>query len=140
MSATKQREKPRNIFGGSRKGNVALRRTAVRYIAYLQLTFSRLPQLETEFRKLLLKEHNWPIPLPHMEDLYSNFFHSTHTLAHNVVCASCGVIGHDPSLYNTLRTDDVSLRALTVPQDTYVPFDFSTGYADLDNNRKSLTH
>ena len=70
-----------------------------------------------------------------MEDLYSDFFHSTRTLAHNVVCASCGVIGHDPSLYHTFRTDDVSLRALTVPQDTYVPFDFLTGYADLDNNR-----
>ena len=70
-----------------------------------------------------------------MRDLYSDFVHSTHSVAQNVVCASCGVIGHDRSLYHTLRTDDLSLHALSVPQDAYVPFDFSTGYADLDNNR-----
>ncbi len=37
-------------------------------------------------------------------------------------------------LYYIHWMDDVSLHVLTIPQDTYVPFDFSTGYAELDNN------
>lgn len=69
-----------------------------------------------------------------MRDLYSDFVDSTYTLAHNVVCASCGVIGHDPSLYYMHRTDDVSLRILSIPQEIYIPFDFSIGYTELDND------
>lgn len=30
--------------------------------------------------------------------------------------------------------DDVSLRILNISQDIYVPFDFSTGYVELDDN------
>lgn len=99
------------------------------------MTFSKLSQLETEFGKLLVKEENWPIPLLNMRDLYSDFVRSTHALADNVVCACCGMIGHDLSLYYMHRTDDVCLRVLSIPQNTYVPFDFSTGDVELDNNR-----
>src|SRR5205814_9640571 len=30
---------------------------------------------------------------------------------------------------------DVSLPVLSIPPETYIPFDFSTGYTDLDNDR-----
>ena len=97
------------------------------------LIFFRLPELETEFNKLRLKEENRPAPLSNMPDIYSDFVHSTYALAHNVVCASCGVIGHDPSLYFTFRKDNVLLRVFAIPRDTYVPFDFSTGIPNLDD-------
>ena len=86
------------------------------------LTFSRLSQLETEFDKQLAKEENWFTSLSYMRDLYSDFVHSTHSLAHNFVCASCGVTGHDPIFYYMHRMNDVSLHVLSISQDTYVPF------------------
>jgi len=102
---------------------------------FIFIDFFRIPQLDAKFEKLLQKERNGPTPLPYMKDVYSEFLQSTYDGAHNVVCSSCGTIGHDLASYHTLHVDDVLLRVLSVPQDTYVPFDFSTGYADLDNHR-----
>ena len=95
----------------------------------------RLPQLDTDFQALLRKEKNWPIPLPYMKNIYSDFLHSTNTLVHNIVCASCDIIGHDFALFHNILTNDQSLRVLSVSSDIYVPYDFRSGIPELDNRR-----
>lgn len=104
-------------------------------ILLIDFKFLRLPELETEFAKLLQKESNWSMALPHMKDLYSDFVHSTHALTHNIIYASCDAIDHESDFYRTLSASDSSLYVLNISGDIYVPYDFSTDYIDLDNNR-----
>ena len=79
------------------------------------------------------KEHNWPTPLTNPKDVYSLFYHATHTLAHNVICASCGTVQHDSKLFATVKVTDPKLQVLCIPETVYVPFDFSSRINVLDS-------
>ena len=92
----------------------------------------RIPQLDADFEKLQHKERNWPTPLAHGKDLYSDFYHTSHSLTHNIICASCSIIGHDLTRFQYVHVTDRSLRFLNVPEDIYVPYDFSSGLDMLD--------
>ena len=102
---------------------------------FIDVDVFRLPQLDTDFQALLRKEKNWQTPLPYMKNICSDFLHSTNTLVHNIVCASCDIIGHDSALFHNILTNDQSLRVLSVPSDIYVPYDFRSGIPELDNRR-----
>src|SRR6266516_3350669 len=95
----------------------------------------RIPQLDADFEKLRRKERNWPTPLAHGKDLYSDFYHTTHSLAHNIICASCSIIGHDITRFQYVHVTDRSLRFLSIPEDVYIPYDFSSGVDALDTRR-----
>jgi hypothetical protein len=97
--------------------------------------FFRLPQLEIDYRKLVRKQQNWPTPVAHGPDLYADFYHTTHSLATNVVCASCGTIGHDSSGFQSVSTTDRILNPLSIPDDVYVPYDFTCGVDEIDRDR-----
>jgi hypothetical protein len=40
-----------------------------------------------------------------MPDIYAEFVRSIHGLAHNVICASCGIREHDPALFVSMGYD-----------------------------------
>jgi hypothetical protein len=92
----------------------------------------RIPQLEAQFESLLRKEQNWPTPLASGEDLYADFCHTAHSLTHNIICASCSIIGHDSARFQSAHVTDRSLRFLSIPEDIYVPYDFSSGVNSLE--------
>jgi len=92
----------------------------------------RISQLDVDFENLLRKQRNWPTPLAHGPDLYADFYHTTHSLAQNIVCASCGIIGHDVACFQSVCATDHCLRFLSVADDVYVPYDFSSGVDAID--------
>src|SRR5271154_2330389 len=72
--------------------------------------FFRIPQLDAEFEHLCKKQQNWPTPLANGADLYADFYHATHSLAKNIICASCGTIGYDIVNFHSVPILDASLR------------------------------
>jgi hypothetical protein len=94
--------------------------------------YHRISELDNEFQGTLRRENNWPIPLPHMPDVCADLVHSIHGLAHNTVCASCGIREHNPALFNTMTCHNTLLDVLSISEDTYVPFDYSCGVHFID--------
>jgi hypothetical protein len=70
-----------------------------------------------------------------MPNIYAAFVHSIHGLAHNIVCASCGIREHDPALFVSMRSDDTLLQVLSVAEDTFIPYDYSCGIGFIDSRR-----
>ena len=64
-----------------------------------------------------------------------DFYHTSYSLAHNIICASYSIIGHDLTRFQYVHVTDRSLRFLSVPEDIYVPYDFSSGVDTLDARR-----
>ena len=77
-------------------------------------------------------ERNWPPDLPDPKTLYADFYNKIHDLLYNIVCASCGCIGHDRSDYTLVSVLDQRLSCLKVESRTLVPYDFSCGISALD--------
>lgn len=94
--------------------------------------YGRISQLDIEFEGTLRRENNWPTPLPHMPDVYGDFVDSIHGLAHNIVCASCGVREHDPTRFVNVACDNTLLEVLSISEDTYIPYDYSCGVDSID--------
>lgn len=76
-------------------------------------------------------ESEWPpSDLPDEKTLYNEFYDHIHQSTKNIVCASCGCIGHDESkYYKELITSDI-LKSLVVDP-CLVPFDFGSRNEDL---------
>lgn len=70
-----------------------------------------------------------------MPDIYSEFVHSIHGLAHNIVCASCGTREHDPALFISMTCDNTLLEVLSISEDIYIPYDYSSGVSSIDSRR-----
>jgi hypothetical protein len=97
--------------------------------------FFRIPQLDAEFERLRQKQQNWLTPLANGADLYADFYHVFHSLTKNIVCASCGILGHDVGGFQSVPLSDGCLRLLSISPDIYVPFNFSSGQDLLDQDR-----
>jgi len=104
--------RPRTSPNGPRTSRTSTpaRPGAVMDITMPAITQHRLSELNSSFDTLLHKEQAFPPPLPHMKDLYSAFFHRTNELAHNIVCESCAIVDHDPTLFHTIATNDPLLH------------------------------
>jgi hypothetical protein len=62
---------------------------------------TRLQTLESDFSELEKGESEWPpSELPDPKGLYTDFYEDIHKLARNIVCGSCGCIGHDEKQYH----------------------------------------
>jgi hypothetical protein len=95
----------------------------------------RISQLDVDFENLLRKQRNWPTLLAHGPDLYADFYHTTDSLTRNIVCASCAIIGHNISHFQSVIVTDRSLHFLCIANDVYVPYDFSSGMDAIDRRR-----
>ena len=67
--------------------------------------------------------------------MYKKCVTQIHHLARNIVCASCGCIYHDISVFETVPPSFEPLCHLRIPSDVDIPFDFSCGIDMLDQNR-----
>ena len=54
-----------------------------------------------------------------------------HKVSYNIVCACCGIIGHDIDKFTMVSTDDKTLAPLAVDPDI-VPFSFNCGIPAVD--------
>src|SRR5579859_5175835 len=93
----------------------------------------RLRELDEQFAVLLQAEEEFPPQLPHMKDLYADFYNEMTELTRNMVCASCGCIDHHLSKFTSVSVNDASLHLLRVDL-SLVPFDFKSGIAALDES------
>jgi hypothetical protein len=76
-------------------------------------------------------EQNWPPDLPDAKSLYAEFYNKIHNRLYNIVCASCGCIGHNQSDFTLMSTLDQRLSCLSVDP-SLVPYDLSCGIPILD--------
>src|SRR5271155_1848798 len=89
---------------------------------------TRLQTLESDFSELEKGESEWPpSALPDPKRLYTDFYEDIHKLARNIVCGSCGCIGHDRKQYHRVPIASDLLDPLKVDP-ALVPFDFSSRY------------
>src|SRR5436190_17796323 len=91
----------------------------------------RLQALDDDFSELLKLESEWPPSnLPNEKSLYNEFYNQIHESVQNIVCASCGCIGHDESKYHKELITSDSLMNLAVDP-ILVPFDFGSKHVVL---------
>ena len=84
--------------------------------------------MESDFSELEKGESEWPpSALPDPKRLYTDFYEDIHKLARNIVCGSCGCIGHDRKQYHRVPIASDLLDPLKVDP-ALVPFDFSSRY------------
>ena len=94
----------------------------------LLLKVYRLQTLETNFSELEKGESKWPpSELPDPKGLCIDFYEDIHKLAHNIVCGSCGCIGHNEKQYHQEPIVSNILNPLKVDP-ALVPFDFRSCY------------
>ena len=91
--------------------------------------------MDDYFDETLEKEDLWPASEPvDMKPLYTRFYNAIHEIAINLVCGSCGVVGHNTKEFQQLPPIDPNLRLLTVDP-SLIPFDYSCGISLLDDQR-----
>ena len=95
----------------------------------------RLQALDEDFSEIERGESEWPpSELPDPKTLYTDFYDEIHRLARNIVCGSCGCIGHDENhFYKEPIASDI-LAPLKVDP-SIVPFDFSSRHEILKENQ-----
>jgi hypothetical protein len=106
-------------------------------LPYLLLKVYRLQALETNFSELEKGESEWPpSELSDPKGLYIDFYDDIHKLARNIVCGSCGCIGHDEKQYHKEPITSEILDLLKVDP-TFVPFDFGS-HCDVLRERQIM--
>src|SRR5271154_1187141 len=101
---------------------------------------TRLQTLETNFSELEKEESEWPpSELPDPKGLYTDFYEDIHKLATNIVCGSCGCIGHDEKQYHHEPIASNILDPLKVDP-ALVPFDFGSQCDVLKERQIMVDH
>ena len=90
-----------------------------------------MKELDNGFAELQQQEEQFPLELPDIKTLYTDFYKEMTNLAMNLVCASCGCIDHHIGKFEKLSVVDTSLRLLIVDP-SIVPFSFLSGISHLD--------
>jgi hypothetical protein len=95
------------------------------------LLIYRLAHLDENYKSVRAAQEIWPQQLSDPKQLYRNFYDIMHKVSRNIVCACCGIIGHNIDEFVILSANNESLNALTVNPDL-VPFSFECGIVNLD--------
>ena len=104
-------------------------------IVYSELTILRLQTLDDDFSGLEKGESEWPpSDLPDAKTLYAEFYEEIHRLARNIVCGSCGCIGHDEKEH-CKEPITGEILALLKMDPSLVPFDFGSQHEVLNENQ-----
>jgi hypothetical protein len=69
------------------------------------------------------------------EILYRDYFEQSRSTVADIVCASCGCLYHDPSLFSTYGVTAGSLSVLVCPDDYILPVSFRSGIPSIDERR-----
>ena len=77
----------------------------------------RLAHLDENYKSIRAAQEIWPQQLSDPKQLYRNFYDIMQKVSHNIVCACCGIIGHNIDEFNMVPANDESLSALTVNPD-----------------------
>jgi len=102
---------------------------------YIELTFiCRLQDLDAYYQCLIIAQERWPQPLPDPKQLYRNFYEMMHKVSHNIVCACCGIIGHNVNEFAMVSANDSIIFAPLAVNPKEVPFLFNCGIAALDEH------
>ena len=83
--------------------------------------YFRLLDLQHTHDDLEENERDWPPQLPDPKTLYADFYNKIHDLLYNIICASCGCIGHYRS--------DYTLVYGICPRPTTFLFEVRTSYS-----------
>src|SRR5579859_4579750 len=126
---------PGPVQGGSSdlESSAALARKRYNFLFTNGLNCVRLRELDDRFAELLHAEEEFPPQLPVVKDLYADFYKEMTELTKNVVCGSCGCIGHHLGDFTSVSVNDATLHHLRVDP-SLVPFDFKTGITTLDKS------
>ena len=90
-----------------------------------------MQSLDDNYQSLTIAHQIWPQLLPDNKQLYRNFYDMMQKVSHNIVCACCGIIGHNIDEFTGVSVQDEVFTLLAVnPKD--VPFSFQCGTAALD--------
>jgi Domain of unknown function (DUF6570) len=87
--------------------------------------------LNENYKTITAAQASWPQPLSSRKQLYQNFYDLMQQVSHNIVCACCGIIGHNINDFTVVSASNQSLASLIVDP-ALVPFSFQCGIATLD--------
>jgi hypothetical protein len=87
--------------------------------------------LDENYETIRAAQVTWPQLVSDPKELYRNFYDLMHKVSHNIVCACCGIVGHNVDEFTTVSAHDNSLISLAV-NSGLVPFSFNCGIAALD--------
>lgn len=99
--------------------------------ALYSLTVCRLSELDAAFENANQARKTWPQPLPDRKTLYDEYYREMQNLSHNIVCGSCGILGHHANDFAQVAMTSETLRPLAVDPNL-VPFSFDCGILQLD--------
>ena len=93
---------------------------------------NRLLSLEDNYKSFTIAQEKWPAPLSDPKQLYRNFYDMMQKVSYNIVCACCGIIGHNNiDEFITISACDEIFMLLTVNSED-VLFSFECGIVELD--------
>ena len=97
----------------------------------IYMLITRLRSLEDNYKNLMTAQERWPVPHSDSKQLYKNFYQIMQKVSHNIVCACCGIIGHNIDEFTAVSAQNEVFTLLAVnPKD--VPFSFQCGITALD--------
>ena len=89
--------------------------------------------MNNNYKAIRAAQITWPQPLSDAKQLYRNFYDLMYKVSHNIICACCGIIGHNIDEFIIVSTNDAALAPLAVDPDV-VPFSFNCGITAIDQH------
>ena len=89
--------------------------------------------MDENYESVRAAQEIWPQPLSDPKQLYRNIYDLMHKASHNIVCACCGIIGHDIDEFSLVSTNNKMLAPLAVNPAT-VPFLFDCRITAIDQH------
>ena len=89
--------------------------------------------MDENYESVRAAQEIWPQPLSDPKQLCRNFYDLMHKASHNIVCACCGIIGHDIDEFSLVSTNNKMLAPLAVNPAT-VPFLFDCRITAIDQH------
>jgi hypothetical protein len=87
--------------------------------------------MDVEYEEHTRATMDWPTPLPDRKPIYRSYYSEMDQISHNIVCSSCGTLGHDIRKYIFTSPTKELFKPLSV-EPSLVPFPFQCGILDLD--------
>jgi len=116
--------------------------TLIQYLKfYWLLLIYRLSELNEGYEAIKTAQTIWPQPLPDPRQLYRNFYEIMHKVSYTIICACCGIIGHNIDEFTMVSDNNSKDIFIPVAVDpNLVPFSFECGIITLDQHNIIIDH